>query len=143
MPPADLDVDDLGFGDAGGAAAEAEDDLVGEAVGDLAGGVFAGVFGILAGDDLGVLDVLGVVEKAVDDELAADQAGGAERDVGGVDGGVGEGGELHLGLRAGCGGRHEGLRDDVEDAGVGEVGEEGGVEGLLEAGAFGGRRRAA
>ena len=33
----DLDVVDLGFGDALDAAAEAEDDLVGEAVGDLAG----------------------------------------------------------------------------------------------------------
>ena len=48
----DLDVVDLGLGDAGYAAAEAQDDLIGEAVGDLAGGVVAGLLVVLLGEDL-------------------------------------------------------------------------------------------
>ena len=64
----DLDVVDFGLGDAGDAAAEAQDDLVGEAVGDLAGGVFGGFLVVLLGEDLRVLEILGVEEEAVDDE---------------------------------------------------------------------------
>ena len=48
----DFDVVDLGLGDAGRAAAEAEDDLVGKLVGDLAGGVVAWVLVVLLGEDL-------------------------------------------------------------------------------------------
>ncbi len=65
-----VDVVDLGFGDTGDAAAEAEDDLVREAVGDLAGGVFGGVFAVLLGEYLRVLGVLGVEEVAVDGEAS-------------------------------------------------------------------------
>ena len=75
----DLDVEDFGFGDAGGASAEAEDDLVGEAVGDLAGGVFGGFLAVLLGEDLRVLGVLGVEEKAVDDELCRSVRRGSRR----------------------------------------------------------------
>ena len=66
--------------------------------------------------------------------LAADDAEGAEGDEGGVGGRVGVVLRLHLGGRAGSAGRHQALGDDVEDAGGGEVGVEGGVEGLLECG---------
>ncbi len=43
-----FDVVDLGLGDAGRSAAEAQDDLVGEAVGDLAGGVVVGLLRCIA-----------------------------------------------------------------------------------------------
>ena len=79
-----FDVVDLGFGDAGDAAAEAEDDLVGEAVGDLAGGVFAGFFVVLLGEDLRELRVLGVVEEAVDDDASVLDGDVAEGDHGGA-----------------------------------------------------------
>ena len=48
--------------------------------------------------------------------------------------------ELISDWRAGSGLRQEALGDDVEDAGVGEVGVEGGVEGALEAGGLRDRR---
>ena len=66
----------------GTAAAETEDDLVGEAMGDLAGGVFGGLFVVLLGEDLRVLSVLGVEEEAVDDETSALNAEAAEGDHG-------------------------------------------------------------
>ncbi len=76
---AEFDVEDFGLGDAGDAAAEAEDDLVGEAMGDLTGGVFAGVFAVLLGEHLRVLRVLRVEEVAVDDDFAALNAEGCRR----------------------------------------------------------------
>ena len=126
---ADFDVVDLGLGDAGDAAAEAEDDLVGEAMGDLAGGVLGGVFVVLLGEDLGVLAVLHVEEEAVGDESAVLDAEVAEGDHGG---GGGCARPLRRLISAGGAGRDlrgEALGDDVEDAGAGEVGVEGRVEG--------------
>ncbi len=58
-------------------------------------------------------------------------------------GGDGRGGPLwqaDLGGGAGSGLRGHGLRDEVEDAGVGEVGEEDGVEGSAEGIVLGARR---
>ena len=106
-------------------------------MGDLAGGVLVGGLAVLLGDDLGVLEVLGVEEIAVDQQLAAGLAEGAEDQHGGAGGRVGVALQLDLGGRAGRAGRHEALGDDVEDAGAGEVGVEGGVEGLLEGGGLG------
>jgi len=40
-------------------------------VGDLTGAVFAGFVGVLFGEYLGVLGVLGVVEEAADDEVSS------------------------------------------------------------------------
>src|ERR1700723_3564769 len=60
-----LHIVDLGFGDALAAAAQAKDDLVGEAMGNLAGGVVACVFAVLLGEHLRILQVLGVEEIAV------------------------------------------------------------------------------
>ena len=118
----------------GDASAEAQDDLVGELVRDLAGGVVGWVLAVLPGEDLRVLEVLGVEEIAVDDQLAAGDADGAEGNKGCAGRRVGVVLKLHLGGRAGRPGRHQALGDDVEDAGGGEVGVEGGVEGLLEGG---------
>ncbi len=133
-----VDVVDLGFGDAVEAAAEAEDDLVGEAMGDLAGAVVGGVFAVLLGEDLGKLRVLGVEEEAVDVEVIGGDAKGSEDDHGGVYGGSGPLCEVDVGWAAGGGlatglGGH-GLRDHVKDAGVGEVVKEDGVKGVLEGG---------
>jgi hypothetical protein len=133
-----FDVEDFGFGDAGGATAEAEDDFVGEAVGDLAGAVLCGFLVVLLGEDLGVLGVLGVVEEAVDDDAVVLHAEAAECDHGGARGSGGPLGEIDFGLRAGSGLGREAFGDDVEDAGAGEVGEEGGVEGVLEGGGVAG-----
>ena len=127
-----MDVVDFGLGDAGGSSAEAVDDLVGEAVGDLAGGVFGGFLAVLLGEYLWVLEVLGVEEVAVGDKLAANLSEGAEGEHAGAGGRVGVALQLNLGGRAGRAGRHEALGDDVEDACCGEVGVEGGIEGLLE-----------
>ena len=102
-------------------------------MGDLAGGVFAGLFVVLLGEHLRVLKVLCVEEKAVADDLAALNAEAAEGHHGG-------GGwrcrpmlDVHLGGCAGGRLRQEALGDDVEDAGVGEIGVERRVEGALEA----------
>ena len=56
------------------------------------------VVGVLLGEDLRVLGVLGVVEEAVDDEAAAVDGEIAEDDHGGVGGRGGPLGELDLGL---------------------------------------------
>jgi len=77
-----LDVIDLGLGDAGGTAAEPEDDLIGEAVGDLASGVLRGRLVVLLGEHLGILGILGVEEVAVADDSAALDAEAAEGDHG-------------------------------------------------------------
>ncbi len=128
----DLDVEDLGFGDALAAAAEPEDDLVGEAMGDLAGGVFAGVLAVLFGENLRELGILGVEEEAVADDLAALNAEVAEGDHRGRGWRFRPLLNVHLSGCAGAGLRQQALGDDVEDAGVGEVGVERRVEGALE-----------
>ena len=127
----DLDVVDLGFGDALAAAAEPEDDLVREAMSDLACRIFAGVFVVLLGEDLRILQILRVEEKPVADDLAALNAEAAEGDHG--CGGRRDRPLLDTDLRRSAGSRlgQQALRDDVEDAGVGEVGEESCVEGAL------------
>ena len=116
------------------AAAETEDDLVGEAVGDLTCGVFARVLVVLLGEDLGVLQVLGVEEKAVADDLVALNTEAAEGHHGG--GGRRCSPLLDVDLYRGARGRlwQQALGDDVEDACVGEIGVEGCVEGALESG---------
>src|ERR1700678_4133663 len=73
-----LDVVDLGLGDALAAAAQTEDDLVGEAMGNLARGVVAGVFAVLLGEHLRILQVFRVEEIAIADELVALDADAAE-----------------------------------------------------------------
>ena len=102
-------------------------------MGDLAGGVVAGVLVVLLGEHLRVLQVLGVEEKAVADDLAALDAEVAE----GHHGGGGRRGrpllDVDLCGRAWDGLRQQALGDDVEDAGVGEIGEESCVEGVLQA----------
>ena len=132
-----FDVEDFGFGDAGNAATEAQDDLVGKLMGDLAGRVIAGGVAILLREDLGILSVLRVEEEAIDDQFAAIDADGAEGDEGCTGGRVGVGLDLHLGGRAGSAGGHQAFGDDVEDASGGEVGVEGAVEGLLQLGSLG------
>jgi len=97
----DLDVVNLAFGNAGRSAAQAQDDLIGEAVGDLAGGVFRGVFAVLLGEHLRVLKILGVEEKAVGDEFAADHAQRAEGNEGRAGGRVRVALQLHLRGRSG------------------------------------------
>src|SRR5665213_4030292 len=77
---ADFDIVDLGLGDAGCAAAEPEDNLIGEAVGYLAGGVLRSGFVVLLGEHLGVLRVLGVEEIAVADDSAVLNAEATEGD---------------------------------------------------------------
>ena len=94
---------------------------------------------VLLGENLRVLRVLGVEEEAVDDQAAALDAEVAEGDHGCGGGSPDHCGELHLGGSAGSGLRDQALRDDVEDAGVGEVGVEGRVEGALERGRLAGR----
>ena len=131
---AHVDVIDLGFGDAGDATAEAEDDLVGEAVGDLAGGVVGGGLVVLLGEDLRVLGVFGVEEEALDGELAGLRGEAAEGDHGGGGGRAGPLREVDLAGGAGRGLRVHAFRDEIEDAGGGEVAVEGGVEELLERG---------
>ena len=128
----DLDVVDLGFGDALAAAAEPEDDLVGEAVGDLPGGVFAGVFVVLLGEHLRILEVLRVEEEAVADDLAALDAEAAEDNHGGRRGCDRPLLNVDLSRRAWDGLRQQTLGDDVEDAGVRQVRVKGRVEGALE-----------
>ncbi len=94
---------DFGFGDTGDAAAEAQDDLVGEAMGDLAGGVFGGVFAVLLGEHLRVLGFLASKRIAVDREAVAGDAERAEGNHGGVDRSGGPLRQADLGGGAGCG----------------------------------------
>src|ERR1700734_3238581 len=75
---AHFDVIDLGLGDALAAAAEPEDDLVGEAMGYLAGGIFTGVFAVLLGEHLRELKVFRVEEIPIADDLTALDAEAAE-----------------------------------------------------------------
>ena len=128
----DLDVVDFGFGDAGDASAEAK--MISSAkrwaIWRAESSVGSSLY--LLGEHLGVLEVLGVEEEAVDDQLARGDAEGAEGDHGCAGGRVGVALQLDLGGCAGRTGRHEALGDDVEDAGRGQVGVEGCVEGLLE-----------
>ena len=94
----------------------------------------AGGFVVLLAEDLRVGGVAGVIEPAVDGEAAVCSRERAEGDHGGV-GGVGRPlREIDLLRRAGRGLGIEALRDHVEDAGVLEIAEEGGVEGGLERG---------
>ena len=79
----DLHVVDLGFGNALAAAAEPEDDLVGEAVSDLPGGVVACFFVVLLGEHLRILDVFCVEEETVAGYLPGLDPEVAERDHGG------------------------------------------------------------
>ncbi len=78
------------------AAAEPEDDLVGEAMGDLAGRVFAGILVVLLGEHLRILSVFRIEEKAVAENLTALNAEVAERNHGG--GGGRDGPLLHVHL---------------------------------------------
>ena len=67
----DVNVEDLGFGDAGDASAEAEDDLVGEAVSDSRGRSSRwDLVAVLLGEDLRELGVFCVEEEAGDGEFA-------------------------------------------------------------------------
>ena len=75
---------DFGFGDAVDAAAEAQDDLVGEAVGDGARRVLAGDLVVLLAEDLGADGVAGVEEPAGDEDAAVGGGERAEGDHGGI-----------------------------------------------------------
>ena len=133
----DFGVVDFAFGDAGDPSSQAIDNLVGEAVRDLAGGVLGGFLAVLLGDDLGVLEVLGVEEKSVDEQLAACDTDRSEYNIGCAGGRVGVALQLDLGGSAGIAGRHQALGDNIEDTGCGQIGIEGGVEGLFEGGVLG------
>src|ERR1700733_11768731 len=76
----ELDVVDLRFGGALAASAEAEDNLVGEPMSDLARRIVACVLVVLLGEYLWILEVFGVEEEAVADDLAALNAEVAEGD---------------------------------------------------------------
>ena len=125
---------DLGFGDAVDAAAEAEDDLVGEAVRDGARHVFAGGFVVLLAEHLGIGGVAGVVEPAVDDQAAVGGRERAEGDHGGVGGLGGPLREVDLLRRAGRGLRAMLFETMSKMPAFCEVAEEGGVEGGFERG---------
>ena len=92
---------DLGFGDAVDAAAEAVDDLVGEAMGDGARHVFAGGLVVLLAQHLRIGGVARVIEPAVDDEAAVGGGERAEGDHCGVGGVGGPLREIDLLRRAG------------------------------------------
>ncbi len=77
---------DFAFGDAGNAAAQAEDNFVGKFVGDEAGRVVGGNVGVLFAENLRRRGVLYVVEPALhgdfaggDGEIAEGQHGGVRR----------------------------------------------------------------
>ncbi len=127
----DLDVVNLGLGDTLAAATKTEDDLVGKAMGDLTGGIFGGVLGVLLGQDLGVLEIFGVEEEAVADDLAALNTEAAEGHHGGGCWRCSP--LLDVDLCRSAWGRlwQKALGDDVEDAGVGKIGVERRVEGAL------------
>ncbi len=125
---------DLGFRDAVEPAAEAQDDLVGEAVGDKAGVVLRGGLAVLFAEDGRGVGVLGVNQEAGDGELATVDGKRTQGKHGGVRWGRRPLAEIGFLRGAGGGWRREALRDHVEDAGIRKVVEEGGVEGGLEAG---------
>src|SRR3984885_12485457 len=129
----DFDVEDFGFGDARSASAETEDDLISEAMGDLAGGGVAGVLVVLLGKHLGVLLIFCVKQKPVAGDPAALDAEAAEGDHGGCRWRGCPLLEVDVGRSAWVGLGQQALGDDVEDAGVGQIGEKRRVEGGLQA----------
>ena len=100
----------------------------GETMGDLAGRVLGCVFAILLGEHLRILRIFDVKKEAAYGELAGRDAERAEGDHRGRDRRGSPLLQIHLGGRAGGDWRRNALRDHVEDARVGEVVEEGGVE---------------
>jgi hypothetical protein len=126
------DKENYGFGDAVDAAAEAQDDLVGKSVRYRPGHILAGLFAVLLAEDLRVGGVAGVVEPAVDDQPAI---GNRER-AKGHHGRVGGRGrpllQIDLLRRAGGNLRRQALGDEIEDARVGQIGLQRGVEGCLQ-----------
>ena len=126
------DVEDMRLGDAVDSTAEAEDDLVGEAVGDEPGIVLGRGLVVLLAEDLRRLRVLGVEEPAGDDYAATVDGQGPEGHHLRVRRGVGPFAEVDLLRRRGRRGRRDALRDQVEDACVVQVVEEGRVEGGFE-----------
>src|ERR1700761_5650132 len=100
-------VEDAGLGDARGSAAETENDVVRELVGKLASSIFAGGTGVLLGKDLGKLCVLGIVEKAIGDEVAVLDADIAEGNHGGRGWRLGPLRKIHFSRRSRRGLRRE------------------------------------
>jgi hypothetical protein len=103
----------------------------GELVGEGASGLVTGRGDILFGEDLRILGVPGVIQKAVGHQVAVLDADIAEGHHGGAGGGLSP--QPQVDLRGRAGGRLWGqaLGDHCEDAGVGQIGEEHLVKGLL------------
>ena len=127
------DVVDLGFGDSVYAAAEPEDDLVGELVSDQSSVVLRGDFAVLLADDRGRAGFLDVEEIAVD----IDACRPARRRVPSASIAALAGAADHCDkfTSAGAAGVTAGaraLRNHVEDAGVRQIVIESVIEGRFE-----------
>ena len=128
---------DFGFGDAVDAAAEAQDDFVGESVRDGARHFLACRFVVLLAEDLGVGGVARVEEPAVNAEASIVGRQRSERHHGRVGRCGGPLGKVDLLGRTGRGLGREALGDQVEDSRAGQVAIQGGVEGCLQTRALG------
>ena len=122
----------LGFGNAVDAAAQAKNDFVGEPVGYGARHIRGGRFVILLAQHLRVGGVVGVEEPPVNRQPTTGSGKRAEGHHGGIGRGIGPLRQVDLLGRAGRGLRRHALRDQIEDAGIGQVVIERGVEGGLE-----------
>ena len=118
------------LGDAGNAATQAEDDLVGELVGDDAGSIVAGNVGVLLAENLRRRRVLHVVEPALNNEFAGGDAKIAEGQHGGVRRRGVPDSEGDLGWLAGHLQGVEALGDEFDDAGIVQIVPESIVESL-------------
>ena len=120
---------ELGFGDAVDAAAQAEDDLVGEAMRDQARVGVVGLFAILLAQHLRRLRILGVVEPALHIERSALDTEVAEGQHVGIGRRAAPIRQVHLLRSTRDRQRIEALRDHVEDSRRLQIVRQGGVEG--------------
>ena len=128
---------DLGFGDAGYASAEAEDDFVGKPVGDHAHGVAGCVVGVLLAEHLRRLLILDVVKPSLHRDFAGGRAQVAEGEHGGIGRRRIPRREVDFGWLPGYLQRIETLRNKIEDSGVVEIVPEHVVESLQQFGVLG------
>ncbi len=132
VPASRGDVVDMRLGDAGNAATEAGDDLVGEAVSDQARIVLAGCFVVLLAQDLRRFGILGVEETAVNRQTAARRGKRSEGHHGSIRRSRCPLRQIHLLRRGGHKRRSHALGNHVKDAGVIQIVIEGAVEGRFQ-----------
>src|SRR5689334_10976443 len=124
--------DDLAFGNARQASTQTKDNFIGKTMGDEAGVVLRRVFSVLLSENLRSDRVFHVVEPSENRKLSSAKAEIAKGQHGRIGGGISPCVDLYVLRVAWLIERIETFGNDIEDAGILQVGKENLVEGRLQ-----------